>query len=114
MEKQNKETLFSYVIEPQNENSFSINNNIQIKYPPKGKKNLSKNKILEYTVEKYGYLENYGQKIITFKPKAYLIKEIEKNTNKEEKRNKSVKEGKINVKGKYNNSHLSFGDNNNK
>ena len=114
MEKQNKETLFSYVIEPQNENSFSINNNIQIKYPPKGKKNLSKNKILEYTVEKYGYLENYGQKIITFKPKAYLIKEIEKNTNKEEKRNKSVKEGKINLKGKNNNSHLSFGDNNNK
>ena len=42
MEKENKETLFSYVIEPQNENSFSINNNIQIKYPPKGKKNLSK------------------------------------------------------------------------
>ena len=112
MENQHHQNLFTYMNQPQSQNSFSIKDKTEIKFPGAGKKKSSKNNILEYTVEKYGYMENYGQKIITFKPKP--TNEIEKTSIKEEKRNKSVKGGTMNLKGKYNNSHLSFGDNNNK
>ena len=104
------------------QNTFSISNNHQIQNPkpqsktieikrPSSKRKINPKNQVEYTIEKYGYLKNYGEKIITFKPKSTL--QIEKNSIiqiQKPQLNKGDIESKKNSSHK---SHLYFNDNTN-
>ena len=101
------------------QNTFSISNNHQIQNPkpqsktieikrPSSKRKINPKNQVEYTIEKYGYLKNYGEKIITFKPKSTL--QIEKNSIiqiQKPQLNKGDIESKKNSSHK---SHLYFND----
>ena len=104
------------------QNSFSISNNhhiqnpksqsktIEIKRPSSKRKICNKNQV-EYTIEKYGYIKDYGEKIITFKPKSTL--QIEKNSMIQIKNPQLNKEENENKKTSSHKSHLNFYDNKN-